>query len=243
METKEFSQEEFELILQKAQSLIQRNYFSGINFLQSEAPLPKERIIVHFLHNSREHIEGIITTASIFGQIVPRYSLYRTRLEYFQDGGIEDKYREAIFFDKKGKTLTRTEALIQEEVYTLNPELDLLIPFYEAEGLEEVVARIKKADSESAEAWYDPVIIIRSAVPLTLPDFGEKISVSLSKEHEEFYTILPSEEKKRKLTRYLKKLCKNRNLGTLQYKDIVFSPSQINGEFFQYLGLMDSRWR
>lgn len=232
----EFSQEEFNLILQRSQKLIRKGYFTGVNFLQSENVLPRERIIIHFLHNSRRHIEDMLAKGSFSGEIVPRHSFYKTRPEYFQHGAMKMKYSEALFFNPRGKQISAEQALVsQEEIYTLNPELDLLIPFSQEEGLEDLVGKIQKADDTGILPWIDPVLILRSDFSLFLPHLHERTCVSLSKEKEEFYIVLPTIEKKKALVKYLKRLCHQRQLGNVRYTDIVFSSSFINKEFAEYL--------
>ncbi|MBI5797884.1 hypothetical protein HZA98_03190 [Candidatus Woesearchaeota archaeon] len=237
MKPKEFSQEEFELILGRSQELIRKGYFTGINFLQSEKLLPQEHIIIHFLHNSRLHIDDMLSKVPFHGEIIPRYSFYKTKPEYFQRGGMKEKYSEALFFNQKGELISTENTLAStEEIYTLNPELDLLIPLSPNENLESLVREIQHVDNIGIAPWIDPVIIIRPESSLALPDFVERTCISLTKDKEEFYTILPTLKKKKAVVKYLKRLCRQTTIGSLRYTDIVLTPSHINKSFAKYLG-------
>ncbi|MDP3728042.1 MAG: hypothetical protein Q8R18_01170 [bacterium] len=235
MRPKEFSQDEFDLVLQRSQELIRKGYFSGINFLQSENTLPREHIVIHFLHNSKTYLEGILSQTSFQGRVIPRYTMYKTRPEYFTSQDFLEKYKDAIFIHE-GQHISLEDALrIQNKISVLNPEQDLVIPYEEKSHLAEVVKKLQEVDRASKGRWIDPVLIVRSQDSLSLTDFASQDCVSLTKEKEEFYTLLSSVQKKKKVIRYLKKLCKERPLGNLSYEDIVFSLSLVNSEFLRYL--------
>lgn len=235
MEPQEFSQEEFDLVLQRSQELIRKSYFTGINFLQSEKALPQEHIMIHFLHNSKTYLEDILSHTSFLGEVIPRYSMYKTRPEYFTSQDFLEKYKNAIFIHE-GKHVSLEDTLrIKKNISVLNPEQDLVIPYKEKANLAEIVKKLQKIDRSSKGHWIDPVLIVRSQDSLSIPDFASRDCVSLTKEKEEFYTLLSSIQKKKKLVRYLKKLCKEKPLGNLDYEDIVFSLSLVNNEFLRYL--------
>ena len=48
---REFAQEEMTEILKQARALLLHGYFTGINFIQSHEQIPKEAILIHFLHD------------------------------------------------------------------------------------------------------------------------------------------------------------------------------------------------
>lgn len=235
MEPKEFTLEEFEAILEKSQELMRKSYLTGINFLQSEKPLPKEKIVIHFLHNSTKYLEDILLETGVKGEIIPRFGLYKTRPEYFTSQDFIEKYKDAIFI-QEGKRISLEEATyIKSNISVINLEQDLLIPYKEKEDLTEAILKLREADNITKGHWIDPVIIVRTKIPFSLQDFGSRDCISLTKEKEEFYTIVFSEEKKKYFLRYIQKLCKKRSLGNLHYEDIVFSLSLVNNEFLSYL--------
>ncbi len=118
----------------------------------------------------------------------------------------------------------------------LNKELDLVIPISDASELVDLINNIQEADRKGSEPWITPVVIIKTSSRLeTIEHFVDKYFVSISREKEEFYSVLTDRYRVKALERYLHKLCANTQLGRLRRSDIVFSPSQINSEFADYL--------
>lgn len=239
----DFSKEEFKQIIERSKGLIKRGYFSGINFLQSEAPLPQDSIIMHFLHDSKRQIESIEPQISSEHLIVPRFTYYMLRPEYFRKPNFKEEYKNAIFFGSDFQEITIEEAIRNPEMVTVsNKELDLIIPILNFEPLAELLARIREADRKGPEPWIDPVIIIKTERPLkTIEQFVDKYFVSIALKREEFYSVLTDKIRMEALEKYLDRLCQKIKVGKLKRSDVVFYPSQVNTEFAKYLSSIQNQ--
>lgn len=241
--TSDFNVDEFNQIIERSKELIKRGYFSGINFLQSDKVLPQTSIMVHFLHDSERHIQGIVPYINVEHIVVPRFTFYSIRLEYVNKPNFREEYSSAIFFDSEFKVITIDEAIKNPYNITVSAkELDLVIPLSDEISLSDLVDNIRKADRKGVEAWIDPVIIIKTKTPLNvLKQFVDKYFVSLAKEKEEFYSVLTDKARVESLERYLDNLCKRTQIGRLRRSDIVFSPCHINQEFMRYLTIIQNQ--
>ncbi len=97
--TIDFSHEEFSQVIEKSTELIRRGYFTGINFLQSESNLPQNSVIIHFLHDSKNHLDEIKPYIGLDHLIVPRFTCYLVDPEYFAKPNFREEYTNTIFFD------------------------------------------------------------------------------------------------------------------------------------------------
>ncbi|MBW2974006.1 hypothetical protein KY346_06490 [Candidatus Woesearchaeota archaeon] len=236
-QTKEFQEDEFRQVIERSKELIARGYFTGINFLQSEEPLPTNSIIVHFLHDSKQHLDEIISTVPAARLVVPRFTCYMLDPKYFQKPNFAEEYKDAVFFDSNFKIITVEDAIANPLGTTvLNRELDLIVPLHDSKDLYDTVHALQEADEEGPYQWIDPVLIVKTKTPVTaLEGFVDKQYVSIAKEREEFYSILTDEERTDALSKYLDKLCAATKIGTLQRSDIVFNTSQVNEKFADFL--------
>ncbi len=242
-ETREFQQEEFKQIIERSKDLIRKGYFTGINFLQSETLLPKNSIIVHFLHDSEKHLKEIESAVTGEHFIVPRFTCYLLKPEYFQKTNFKEEYKHAIFLNSEFKLIPIDEAIKKSQgVTVLNRELDLIVPIIHSKTLYDTVKNIQLLDQKGPEPWLDPVLIIKTKTPLkTLEGFVDKQYVSIEKEKEEFYSILTDKKRTNALSNYLDKLCATTQIGNLRRSDIVFDASQVNERFAEFLSSMQNQ--
>jgi hypothetical protein len=233
----DFTNVELDQILEKSTELIERGYFTGVNLIQSNTPLPKEAIIIHFLHNLKEQIEGVQSAIKADSFIVPRLTYYATKPDYLTKDSSEVEYKDAVILDQSMQVVPFQEARINPEgKRILHMELDLIIPLTEEGILEETITKLKEADRSGPDPWIDPAIIVKSKRKLRpIRAFFDKHYVSLMRNREEFYSIISDPIRADALTRYLNKLCERNKIGTIQRSDIVFYSSQINEEFMRYL--------
>lgn len=238
--TMDFSEEEFRQIAQISKRLIARGYFTGFNMMQSDKELPHNSVIVHFLHDSREHINNIERRITREHIVVPRFTFYPVHSEYFNKKHFKTEYENAIFYDDNFLEISIENAIKKRYGISVgNTELDLLIPLVDSGILEELIRKIKEADEEGFEHWNDPVIIAKTDAPVKLLDtFTNKYFASISRKNEEAYAVLTDEKRMNALSRYLDTLCAKTKIGRLCRSDIVFSPSQVNEEFARYLTRM-----
>ena len=238
IKSRDFSEEEYGTILRKGIELIQHGYFTGVNFIQSSNPLPKESIVIHYLHDSQRHIDYL--RPKLFGSssVVPRFTYYAFDTKYFDKLEFDKKYINALFFDENFNRISIKNAKIKRKnIFIGNLELDLLLQLNTV-SLEDIVKNIISSNKLDLERWIDPVIIIRTKTTLpTLSGFvNSKYFVGLGRTNEEFYTILTDEIRARALMTYLNRLCKsNLKIGELNEKSIVFEVSQINEVFYNYM--------
>ncbi len=238
MQSKEFSNDELESILGQAVRLTQRGYFTGMNFVAADQPLPTSSIVIHFLHDSAQQIEHVQKASGVSGLVIPRFSIYRMDPKYFDKPEFREEYKDATFYDRYFKPTSMQEAIIQkQDVIVAHPELDLLVPLH-AENLEKTVTVLCGADTIGPAPWEDPVVIIRSTAKLlSLSGFVPDLHfAAITGVNEEFYTVLADEQRFKGLQKYLKLTCAQGHCpGKLNEGAIVFSPSQVNHEFFSYM--------
>ena len=210
--TKGFSKEEFTEILKHATRLCSHGYFTGVNFIKSEIPLPKESVIVHFLQNSKKHLEVVQNKIKIKTIILPRNTFYFLDPKYFEKPSFDEDYKNSKFFDETFSEVSSAKAKEKKEGISVEvQEFDLLIPL-NVSNLEETIKILKEADEEQLTQWMDPVVIVKSKNKLmTLPGFvNDKTYVSLERDCEEIYAILHDKEHSEALEKYYQKLCKNK---------------------------------
>lgn len=233
-----FTKEELKEVLDQSMKLFVHGYFTGVNFIHSEDPLPKETIIVHFLHNSKEHIKEIKDKLKAKALVLPRNAFYFLDPKYFEKLTFDEDYKNSTFFDEDLSEISIELAKRKREgISVANKELDLFIPL-NAQSLDETIELIKREDAESPVKWEDPVIIVKSATKIkTIPGFvNNKDYVSLERDCEEIYTILPDKKRSQALKKYYKKLCKEKpKIGELDLNSLVFNVSQVNREFLDYI--------
>jgi hypothetical protein len=236
-QAKEFTHDEFKQILARTQELIRRGYFTGINFLQAEDHLPESSLIIHFLQDSARHIGEMEPHLTTTRAVVPRFTYYMLKPEYFEKPNFKEEYANATFFDAEGNSISIDDAIKNPVgVTTSNKELDLIVPVTDREALEETIEVLRSADHIGSDPWIDPVLIVQSKTPVkTLDYFVNKQYVSINRGQEEFYSILTDRKRTQALQKYLDKTCKKTQIGTLRRSDVVFHPSQINVEFADYL--------
>lgn len=239
LKSHEFTDEEFKEILKRSTDLVKRGYFTGINFIQSDTNLPDESIVIHFLQDSRPHLEQIVKNIKFSYQIVPRFTYYNIDLKYLDKKDFKDEYKDAEFYDENFNfvPLTRVIKNPPKEINVANNELDLIIPS-NGNHLADLVIKIREADETGPFPWVDPVIIIRTKELFeTLPGFENMMYyVGIMREKEEFYTIIHESSRALALKKYLGKVCKEiPQIGKLNEKSITFNLSQINKEFFDYI--------
>jgi len=235
LESREFNHETFIKIIRRGTLLISHGYFTGINFIQSEEPLPQESIIVHFLHKLPSHIDHVRSRLSSPSLVIPRWTFYQLRPGYFDKTTFDEEYKEALFFDESFNPLEREVAKsVKLGITVANQELDLLVPLEEA-SLQTIVEAIQEADATGPHQWQDPVIIVRSAQTLLpLPGFVPPGAyASLKRVREEFYTILLDQEHRAAFDSYLKR--SHRTSPTAAHEDVAFEPCQVNLEFLEYM--------
>lgn len=238
IQSKEFSNVELEAILSHILRLAQRGYFTGINFISSEQPLPTSVILVHFLQDSARQIEYVRSMSCVSGMVVPRVAIYRVDTTYFDKPDFRDEYKNAVFFDEQFKPISIDDAISQKKgVIVENQEFDLLVPLL-AENLEKTVLAIGEADKKGPAPFVDPAIIIHSANNLpVIPGFQTDLHfTAVSGIKEQFYAVITDEQRLLSLKRYLKSICtKDGCPGKLTENAIVFFPSQVNKKFVDYM--------
>ncbi len=233
----EFSNDEIKQILNRSHNLIMRGYFTGINFLQSDSTLPDNFIVLHFLHNSKEHLKEIQSQLNVEHLVVPRSTIYPIRREYTTKKTFRDEYLSAIFYDSNMNVISIDDVIANPEgVIVSADELDLLVPINSSTNLIELVDIIKEADDRGPYPWKDPVLIIRTKSSISqIPRFSEGYYFCINRRREEFYAVLTEQSRAEALERYIEKLCAEFQIGTLKRSDIVFNPCKINEEFKRYV--------
>ncbi len=238
IQSKEFSKAELKAILSHVSRLAQRGYFTGINFISSEQPLPSSAILVHFLQDSEKQIDYVRSASGVSGIMVPRVAIYRVDPKYFDKPEFREEYKNAVFFDEQSKPMNIEDAISKKKgVIVEHPEFDLLVPLL-AETLEKTVLTICEANKNGPAPWVDPAIIIHSTNNLPIiPGFHANLHfTAVLGVKEAFYTVLTDEQRLQSLKRYLKSICtKDGCPGKLTENTIAFFPSQINKEFLDYM--------
>jgi hypothetical protein len=237
MSEDKFSYDETKQVVEKSKELIQRGYFTGINFTKSNQSLPKTSILIHFLHDSKKHLKYIEPSINIPHLIVPRFTYYSFRPDYFKKIEFEDEYKSAKFFDLEFKEISIENAIKNPKNITVeNKELDLIVPLKNDKILEKIIEKIREADTKGPKPWIDPVLILKTESRIkTLKNFVDKYFISLMREKEEFYSILTDKRRVFHLEKYFDKLCEDFKCGKIKRSDIVFYPSQVNEKFSNYL--------
>jgi hypothetical protein len=222
--------------MRRGQDLIRRGYFTGMNFIRSDVQIPNNALIVHFLHDSREHLDFMIQKLERECLVLPRLTCYETVPAYFSKPGFKDEYRDALFFDSNMVPISIEQAIrAPEGAVVLRQELDLIVPLDE-DTLRDSVTSLREADELGPRTWVDPVFIVRNRKRIVnLDGFVERQFVSIARENEEIYTVLGDRNRTKALERYLDKLCSDEKIGTLARSDVVFRPSQVNEEFAKYI--------
>ncbi len=240
LQSREFSNEEFMEILRQGRRLLFRGYFTGINFIQSEEPLPAESILIHFLHGRHTQIDYVRSHLSLPSLVVPRFTFYRLRSEYFDKSGFSEEYQNAIFFDSNMSRITIDAARgLRSGITTGNLELDLLVPL-DLSSLEATVRDILQANEGGPWPWSDPVIIVRSRDDLPSVSGFVKPGpyISIRRTFEEFYVVAPDNRRGRFVQHFARKVLMNNTTTILSDQSVVFEPCQVNPEFLAYM-LMD----
>ena len=237
IETIDFTWDEFRQIIDISRELIKRGYFTGINLLRSDSPLPKSSIIVHFLHDSKTHLNQITSKLNSDYLIVPRRTYYLLSKEYFTKPIFREEYKNALFFDADFKEVSIDEAINASYTVTVsNNELDMLIPFDCADILQSFINNINEVSSKCLDKWLDPVIIVQTNSPVeSLDDFVDRPFVTISREREIFYSVISDNKRKESLQKYLDQWYERNKWCTLSRRDILFYESQVNKEFADYL--------
>ena len=57
-----FTDTENKEIIHYALQLLQRGFLTGINFIQSDQPLPSTAIVIHYLHNVQQHAQFVVNS-------------------------------------------------------------------------------------------------------------------------------------------------------------------------------------
>ncbi len=237
MEPREFSQEEFGFVIQQALQLQSRGILTGVNFIQSQTPLPSESVLVHFLQKRLDHIEYVQQNIATPSVVVPRYTFYAMKPSYFKKSDFEEQYGKATFFDAEMKGISKEEAkILRTGVVVANTELDLLIPIEES-SLVGVVEKLMQSDRTGPCPWEDPVVIVKSKSVLPqITDFvGGRNFISINRLNEEFYSVISDEERTLELKRFIRNSCKSHCVGSLAESSLVFDPCQINKKFEEYI--------
>lgn len=236
--TSKFSKQESKEILKRARRIVYSGYSTGFNYIWSRQKLPREGIVIHFLQDSGHHIHYVRSKLAVPSLVVPRIAFYLFDPSYFDKSGFEDEYRKAEFYDSEfHKISLRRAKRVRRKITISNRELDLMVPLTH-ESLEKTVETLQKADKTGPKTWRDPFVIIRLGRRNigNLPGFvSSTYYVNIRREREEFYTLVPSKRRSLALRRYVKRLCERVHVGELDENSVVFEPSQINKEAFDYM--------
>ena len=237
-----FTKKQRDALLKKGVTMLLHNYFSGLNLVSSEHLLPTESILIHFLHDSQRHLDGIVGELTMPYLVVPRRTFYVIDQKYVRKSDFADEYKNATFFDNAFQVVSIDELAYRryEKLIVENEELDLIIPA-SAASLPEMVSRIQQLDKAGESRWFDPVIIIKTeqAIPL-IPGFdGEAVYLSIAKEREELYTIVRGDARIRAVKAYLTEACTMRKARETSVTcHAAWYNSQINKEFASYMAKM-----
>ncbi|MBW2997395.1 hypothetical protein KY349_03590 [Candidatus Woesearchaeota archaeon] len=244
MNTRTFSEEEFQGVVNHSVRLIDRGYITGFNLISSQEELPQAYILIHFLHDNRKHARFIGEMTGVEHDILRRRTFYLLSAEYVQKPNFEQEYEKATFYDSEGKAIDIKDIEPEKgQIIVQNEELDLLIPISEETGLARLVSDIKTADEEGPEPWIDPVIIICPSSITSIQGFSDMDYVSISRTNEEFYTLVSDKRRLNALKKYLKRVCKKNPVGKIKHSDVVIRASQINNEFVRYIQKMQAELR
>jgi len=205
IQTRDFSDDEFRQVIEMSKELIAKGYFSGINFIQSRCPLPQDSIIIHFLHDNLNYIEKMKNALRQDSYVLPRFTFYFIRREYFKKTDFLDEYKNALFFDSSLKEIDLGGVLEKnEDVMVANKELELLIPLGISSNIESILKRIQKIDYASLERWMDPVIILKTQTKYKkLENFFDKFILTITRKNEGVYTVIAYEKRKAELKEHI----------------------------------------
>ena len=221
--------------------LIEYGYITGFNLISSKEELPQAYVLIHFLHDNKNHARFIGERTGAEHDILRRRTFYLLSSEYVQKPNFEQEYEQATFYDSEGKAIDIKDIESQKgQIIVQNEELDLIIPISEETGLARLVNDIKTADEEEPEPWIDPVIIICPSTVSRIQGFSDMNYVSISRTHEEFYTLISDKRRLSALKKYLNRVCKENPVGKIKHSDVVIRASQINNEFVRYVQKMQA---
>ena len=192
IKTNSFSKNEYDYIMKIARNFIINNKITGVNLIQSEKSLPKSSIIVHFLHDNKDHLNYLIEKINTEYDILPRYTYYISEPEYFKKPNFKEEYKNAVFLDSSFNKISMDEAITNPFGVTIvNNELDLIIPNQKSSNLLYLIDILRQCNNEGPYPWIDPVLIVKTENELQLKnDFLNAYFLSISRENEEFYTIV-----------------------------------------------------
>src|SRR3989344_51797 len=180
-----FTEKQREAFLKKGIKLLLNNYFSGLNLISSEQPLPTESIVIHFLHDSERHLDKVVQGLKIPYQIVPRRAFYHFDPKYSEKEEFRTEYKDAKFYNEEFNRVS-IDDVINHKYNTLiveNNELDLIIPSQQ-DNIAATISSVQKSDLEGPFRWLDPVIIIKTKqeVPL-IHGFNNSLLLSIAKDN------------------------------------------------------------
>lgn len=232
-----FVEADLQEIRRHAHDLISRGYFTGFNIVRSHESLPSAVIMLHFLHDSQEQINHVARNSGLIDfKVLPRETAYLFDLVYAKKKDFEKEYEKAVFVGPGGVQIPLSDVKNQQiEPLVITNELDLIAPL-SAQTLEQIVKNLEAANKSGPQPWIHPVIIVKSTAPLDkIPGFVDKVKyVCVSKDMEEAYTLV-EEDKCLPLQRYVDRFVCVNDLGKVRPNVVVFHPSQINKEFFEYM--------
>lgn len=238
-----FSEQEKREIVEIGFDLIDRDLITGINLIESTKELPKNALIIHYLHNSQNQISFILNQIAKFNLqtiLLPRETYYILDPIYTKKPNFTKIYKTSSFFEKRELKPRTIEDVINDpkEIIVKNKELDLLIPLDEKELPSKIVSMIYKTDKKSPERWTHPAIILKGEVFLpSIPGFIKKDYISLCRKKAEFYAIALDKKRKRALKKYMDSICREMKKdaeSTLKTDSVLYLPSQINPELDLY---------
>ncbi|MBW2969981.1 hypothetical protein KY319_02550 [Candidatus Woesearchaeota archaeon] len=232
-----FSLDDLQEIRKHAHNLINRGYFTGFNIVHSNSQLPSAAIVLHFLHDNQAQIEYVTKNTKLTGfQILPRETAYMFDLIYTKKKGFEKEYANAKFIGPDGKFIPLSEVKNQKIApLVVADELDLISPL-NAQNLESTIEDLEEIKKQGPDPWIHPVIIIKSVAPCKkIPGFIEQVKyVCVSKHQDEAYALVEN-DKCSHLQKYVDRFVCINELGKSRPNIVVFHPSQINKEFFEYM--------
>ena len=233
----DFDVEDLQEIRKHAHNLISRGYFTGFNIVRSNSTLPSAAIVLHFLHDNQAQIDYVIQNTKLTDfQILPRETAYLFDLVYAKKPGFEKEYANAQFIGPDGRFIPISEIKNQKIApLVIANELDLIAPL-NAQTLEKTIEDLESIKKTGPDPWIHPVIIIKSLTPCkSVPGFIEQVKyVCVSKDKDEAYTLVEN-EKCSHLRKYVDKFICIKDLGKSRPNVVVFHPSQVNKEFFEYM--------
>ena len=237
IKTNYFSKNEYNYIMSIARDFIANKKITGVNLIQSENSLPQSAVIVHFLHDSKEHLDYFVKNINANYEILPRYTYYLSKPEYFKKPEFKGEYKKAIFLNSYFEIIPIEEAIAKPLGVTIvNNELDLIIPVKKPSNLTNLIDIIREGNENGPFPWLDPVLIVKTEEVLKLKyNLNNTYFLSISREKEEFYTIINNKNMQMEIANFLENECKISCVGNLIVSDIVFKPSYVNKEFYKFI--------